>query len=76
MSLIGDLGQDEQVITARALCLLPLVIALVWPFERDVVAHTILGWILADGRLDASNTHFVDGLLFVGHNDSPYGLGD
>ena len=76
MSLVGHFGQDEQVIVAKALCLLPLVVALVEPLEGDVVAHTVVCGVLPDGCFDAANTHFVDGPLFVEHKDSPYGLGD
>ena len=42
MSLDGHLGQDAQVITPKALSLLPRVVVLVEPLESDVMARTVL----------------------------------
>src|SRR5262249_48902688 len=66
----GNLGDQEQVVPAEIIRLLPLGagIPLEQPPERDVVANPVLRSVRPDGGLDLADPHFVKGLILGRRN--------
>lgn len=71
---IEQLGQDEQVVLAEAVGLLPFLALLVTPRGGDRVLRPLLAVILPDGEFHSAGPDLVDGLGFrlVSHGDFLY----
>ena len=65
VGLVGNLGENEQVVATETRTVLPVVTVLVDPAERHVVADAVLGIILSDRSFDAAQTNVVNGLFPV-----------
>lgn len=72
VGLVEDLADKRQVIAAETLGVFPLIAVLVEPAHGDIVARTVLGFVVPDRGTDSSHSNFVNGTGFslgtLGHH--------
>ena len=65
VSLIGDLGEEQQIVAAEGRRALPLLAVFVEAIERDVEPSAVLGRVSPNGGLYRARSYFGDWFLIL-----------
>ena len=61
MSLVGEFGDEQEIVAAEAVGVVPLLALAVAATEGRIVAGAVFGVVAPDGGLDAAEAEFESG---------------
>ena len=59
--LVRYLGQHQQIVPAKSIGRLPLILVFINPGEGDVVSNDVTDAVLPNGRFDVAQAHVLNG---------------